>query len=278
MRIIISLTTIPTRISKLKPTIDSIKKQSIKPDKIVLNIPKKFSRTGEKYIIPKWIVRDKKITINHCGEDKGPIMKLFPTIFLENDPESIIISIDDDNCYGKHMIEELCKYSSQYNNAAFGSSGLILTNDHQSMSHSVHLNNVTVLEGFGAVAYKRKFFDEDFSEYVNKVCENIQCKLSDDITISNYLASKNIERKTIRTDKYSLGHVIYLPYGFKNDALHKGANNLIEESCVAERYIPALKYLAEKKILAFESNERDKELVKKKARIRTSILRNVFGI
>ena len=41
-KIIISLTTIPTRINLIEPVIDSLCKQVLKPNLIYINIPRKF--------------------------------------------------------------------------------------------------------------------------------------------------------------------------------------------------------------------------------------------
>ena len=44
MKFCVSLTTIPSRIENINITIDSINKQTIKPDKIFLNLPTEFRR------------------------------------------------------------------------------------------------------------------------------------------------------------------------------------------------------------------------------------------
>ena len=51
MKFVVSFTTSPERISKIKPMIDSILKQSMAPDLFLLNIPEVFPRTNKKYIL-----------------------------------------------------------------------------------------------------------------------------------------------------------------------------------------------------------------------------------
>ena len=49
MKFCVSLTTIPSRINNIKPTIESITKQSVKPNKIYLNLPNKFKRFKDEF-------------------------------------------------------------------------------------------------------------------------------------------------------------------------------------------------------------------------------------
>ena len=79
--IVISLTTSPKRISNLKPIIDNLFNQTMKPDKIVLNIPHIFKRTNQKYDIPKYLYHN-DIIINRV-DDIGPITKILPTFKLK---------------------------------------------------------------------------------------------------------------------------------------------------------------------------------------------------
>jgi hypothetical protein len=51
---------------------------------------------------------------------------------------------------------------------------------------------VSVVEGIYGVLYNPRLFDEEIGSYFCKVLENKQCFTSDDITISNYLAFKEI--------------------------------------------------------------------------------------
>ena len=53
MKYVISFTTSPLRIYKLEPVLNALVKQTRKPDLIVLNIPNRFKRTGERYIIAR---------------------------------------------------------------------------------------------------------------------------------------------------------------------------------------------------------------------------------
>lgn len=66
--IIITLTTIPSRLKYLDLTINSILSQDILPDKIIINIPLKYNNFLNDFIIPDNIIQNKNIIINRCTD------------------------------------------------------------------------------------------------------------------------------------------------------------------------------------------------------------------
>ncbi len=104
-RVIITFTTIPDRIEKIKPTINSILSQSQKVDQIRINIPLKSSK-GKKYVIPDWLKNCERVEIVRVPEDLGPSTKLLPAL-LDEGPNTRIIVIDDDVIYGEDTIKVL---------------------------------------------------------------------------------------------------------------------------------------------------------------------------
>jgi len=111
--IYISLTIIPQRIKYLSKTVNSLLKQSKKPDKIFINIPfkyKRFAETVEDDQIPKF--NNSTIEITRC-EDCGPGTKLLGSLNkLKKD--SLIILVDDDNVYEDYMVEKFYYYYSNF--------------------------------------------------------------------------------------------------------------------------------------------------------------------
>tara|TARA_B100000029_G_C17534276_1_gene944296 strand:- start:1012 stop:1743 length:732 start_codon:yes stop_codon:yes gene_type:complete len=103
--IYVSVTTIPPRIKNLEKSIESLLNQTLKPDKIFINIPVKYSRFEETIRvdqIPNF--KDSIIEIIK-GEDYGPGTKLLGSLHkLKKD--SLVILVDDDNLYEDYMIEK----------------------------------------------------------------------------------------------------------------------------------------------------------------------------
>ena len=101
-RVVVSLTTLPSRIGNVAKTLRSILGQTWIPDKIYLNLPVRTSR-GEKYAIPqnlaKLIESHPIIKINRPRRDYGPGTKLYPTLAKERGRNTRIITVDDDGEY-----------------------------------------------------------------------------------------------------------------------------------------------------------------------------------
>jgi hypothetical protein len=243
--ILVSLTTSPSRLLKLKKVINSIKRQTLLPSKIILNLPDKFGRTNEEYLIPEWIENDNFIYVNRCGEDYGPITKIFPTLFLSNNPETIIISIDDDIEYSNKLVEEFVKHSLCYD-VVFSTSNFNLIKNGEIDLSRRHFGYYNIIEGYGGIIYKRKFFQNDFFDYFNYIKNNRDCFFSDDLIISNYLSMKRIGKVCINNIYLDVKKNKILAYGNSKDALHNGANlNLYSNF---KRYKLAKNFLIKNKI------------------------------
>jgi hypothetical protein len=97
--VVLSLTTSPLRIKDLYKNLIMIHPALY--DKIHLNIPMKYKRTGESYDIPLELSTNDKIDIFRMPEDFGPATKSIPTIMRlrESVGKAVCISLDDDICY-----------------------------------------------------------------------------------------------------------------------------------------------------------------------------------
>ena len=96
--IYVSLTTIPKRIKNIKKSVDSLLGQTVKPDKIYINIPKKYKRfkeVVEENHIPKF--ERNIVEVTRC-EDFGPGTKLLGSL-KKFEKNSLVILADDDHIY-----------------------------------------------------------------------------------------------------------------------------------------------------------------------------------
>jgi hypothetical protein len=197
-KVIISLSTTPNRLSEtregwgIKPVIDRLVNMTYTNYEIHLNIPFINHKTEEEYIIPKWLIEleanNEKLKIFRC-HDYGSITKIVPTLKRINDPNVVIITVDDDLLYFDGFIEYHIKKMKQYPNSALGFAGLTAMNG--SCHHCTTLKEdtrVKILEGYKTVSYLRNFFEDDFfTEFVGQ-------SWSDDILISAYLGKRNIQK------------------------------------------------------------------------------------
>jgi hypothetical protein len=86
-------------------------------------------------------VLDNGLEIIPVGKDVGPYCKLFYALNGFNDPETIIITIDDDVNYPKNWLENLLKASEKYPDYAIGYRGRSFT------TNEINYNKSKVIEG-----------------------------------------------------------------------------------------------------------------------------------
>jgi len=262
-KFVISLTTSPKRLPHIGETINSMYRQNVKPDKIYLNIPPIFKRTSETY--PDEIPEKLKnafdnIVWNVVDEDVGPATKLHGALQLIPEDENVwIITIDDDILYLPYTIEMYARLIMALHPDippfAMGISSFSIVNG--ALKPIFDYGPTDVLEGYGSVCYHRKFFTKSWKTYLYKCIEDQNCRLSDDLFISNWLSLLNIKRIHMSIPwvnrKIMWANKCILPYGNDEDALHNGAGvESLETNNNIVRYSKAIAYLYTFKLLSKE--------------------------
>jgi hypothetical protein len=203
-KIIISLTTIPSRLNYhdpnggLQPVINRLLTLSYTNYEIHLNIPHIVKKTNEEYVIPSWLseITDSKLKIFRT-DDYGSMTKILPTILRTDENEDIIIIIvDDDLSYEDGFIEYHLEKRKQYPNAVIGFAGMRALNGTCHFCTTVTQDvRVKIIEGYKTASYKRSFFKSDFfTEFVGE-------SWSDDIILSAYMGKHYIEKWVVSYDK-----------------------------------------------------------------------------
>lgn len=225
--------------------INSILDQTRKPDLFLLNIPDTFARTGETYIVPKYI--RKSLTVNRIATDYGPATKILPAVMYlreragDYDPElTRIIYLDDDIAYPKRMIETYEKMISADDDNIWTSTGFDFVNMALNGKRT-HKDTATIAEGYGSVCVKLRTFGDDFVEYMTRytAADNQICRLSDDVILSNYYHRRNVGIHIMNIPGFMSIHDIWqdkkiLDYGNEADALHLGAGGTSDNN--VDRY------------------------------------------
>ncbi|MEM2986523.1 MAG: hypothetical protein QXV60_00280 [Nitrososphaerota archaeon] len=212
VRIVATFTTLPSRYDTLVHSIKSIKAQTVPVDVIYLTIPKRSKRLKIDYPqVPNEI--SSICYVVYIDDDFGPITKLYGALMYEEDPETIIISCDDDVIYNHNMVNKLLQHHKEHPNAAICSTGSLIGRGILFYSvlypiinkkfllagpcSSNHGRNVDIAYGVTGVLYLRKFFPPRSELYslFTLALENNNVFLNDDVLISGYLSSKNIKRK-----------------------------------------------------------------------------------
>ncbi|MEM0354166.1 MAG: hypothetical protein QXW79_01155 [Thermoplasmata archaeon] len=212
MRVVASLTTIPYNYSTLLVTLKTLLNQTYRLDAIYLGLPKNCRRLNKEYPpIPSEIAEI--CTIVPC-EDFGPITKLYGALVSEEDPDTVIITFDDDDKYAENLVEILLKHHLEFPNAAVGFGNRF---NHKIVDTDLPLEeldtfgniysvpneglNVDFLYGYSGVLYVRKFFpakEKLIMDFFNYAFIDNDAYCNDDVIISGYLSMHNIERRSFR--------------------------------------------------------------------------------
>ena len=110
--IIISLTSYPARIDTIHLTITTLLNQTMKPGQVVLWLSDDQFPNGEKDLPRKLInLKEKGLSINFC-DDLRPHKKYYYT--MKDNPDSYIVTVDDDIFYPENLVELLMATSEKY--------------------------------------------------------------------------------------------------------------------------------------------------------------------
>ena len=184
----ISLSSIPSRFQSVKEVINSLNRQTIKPDNIFLNIPFSYERFPEiKYVNIDTFkdIKDSNFQIVRC-KDYGPGTKLLGSISLLKNFDYVIL-VDDDHSYHPRMCEILNKYFRFNKDQAYsfftvkiydlimgqGADGFLI--------NSNHLEGILDFYNKYVKNYKYCFLNDDFwiSFFLKKFKNKQVCSLED---------------------------------------------------------------------------------------------------
>lgn len=200
-KVIVSVTTIPSRWDLLKKAVDSLVAQRFKPDHIYVVVPRTSKREGTPYNVPVWLKGHPRVEILDIETDFGPASKLLGPLSLNLDPDTIIVTFDDDSEYEEHVLEKLVDRAIRYPGAAIGFSGinverLIKTGEYELVYEQFGRRPqdptpANVIEGYCGVAYRAGFFD---AGVVGTLGYPEDVFFVDDFWFSGYLAKKGIPK------------------------------------------------------------------------------------
>lgn len=152
-RVVLTFTTTPEKIDKLKPMINSILDQTVRVNQIIMVIPEYIRN---KYKIPDYL-KD-IVTIIPSGKNYGEGTKLIPTLLREKESDTIIIAINDNIVYGKDFLQEMIEKSNKNPNT------IILENNNNSILVKPICFNIDVINR------GKEEFDNDW--FVSKAKNN----------------------------------------------------------------------------------------------------------
>jgi len=236
-RVYVSLSTSPTRISKLLPVLQTVDTEYV--ENILLALPQRYrNKEDGQYVIPPEIANFPKLKIIRRDQDLGPIMKLIPAVeeVKASDPEAIVITIDDDTGYPAGVFGQLIKAAIKQETVSaaiarnLDISGLdryqlmpsktLLSKPECYSGHEISYCDLVF--GYAGVAYKAKWVNTDLLTTLSTL--DPSCRTSDDLVISFGLALQNIPRVSVSNQYTPLP--TQFAFGFRADALQRGSGSL----------------------------------------------------
>lgn len=178
-RIIISFSTIPSRKKHLKSVLISLINQTIKPDKIYINVPKRYNRFKKTFKKPKFLEDKyfKDVEINYMAEDYGPATKFIGSLINDKiKDDDLLLITDDDVQKVKNWIDTLKTYHKDNRVTCFVEKNL----------------GKEIIWGYLGYIFKKSLFNiNDVLDFYSNVKD--KCYLVDDHWFTGFCHFKKIE-------------------------------------------------------------------------------------
>ena len=120
-RVVVTITSIPSRKDNLMKTIESINKGTVKPDCIYVNLPDFYPKFNESLDMSyvEQLEKIERVKVN-VTKDYGTLTDMIPILDREKD---LVVIVTDNSYYSKYFLEYLLKGYNEFN-CAVGYSGI----------------------------------------------------------------------------------------------------------------------------------------------------------
>lgn len=206
-KVIVSLTTVPSRIRWLKPTLISLLRQY--PDVIELNLAKLPLKQDVPWEIPSWLTALSAVQIFWLDQDYGPASKFIPSIERHAHEDCAICVVDDDMIYPQNLLSNLLQAQRAYHQpAVFCASGHKIWRDLDSSrpqpryeNRSKERTQVAIIQGCGGYLIQPNYFNLDqLKAILTLPGDSVK---QDDVWISGLLSQSNISKFRVKVGKRS---------------------------------------------------------------------------
>ena len=195
-RLVVSLTTVPERMTLLGPVLRSLTDQTVAADRIILWRPETSRRSGLAYPDPGPLPPG--VEVLPCT-DEGPATKLLPALIAE--PEACIVVVDDDVIYPVDFLEQLLAAHRRDRHAAIGWRGWSIVEGrhpkrfpHVFATALAKPRSVDILLGTWGYLVPPGTFDASVHDFEGFPAES---RFVDDVWFSGHMARRGVRRLVI---------------------------------------------------------------------------------
>jgi hypothetical protein len=204
------MTVIPTREESLIRAILSIQAGTVKPNAMYVNIPKAYARFKEPInpeLIP--VLKHLGVNVNILEHDRACFNKILPTLEFEKDPDTLIVTMDDDMTYSPLYIQGLLQGWNEfggvvgYSGLAYPETSLKIRGKLEYFIAQGHGESVELLEdGFGTMF---KLDAVQGFPYIDPLTADMDPTfyLSDDYVFCRFYDSKKITKRLVAYEHIS---------------------------------------------------------------------------
>jgi hypothetical protein len=233
-QVIVSLTSFPLRIDKVWMVVETMFRQTIRPDKIVLTLSE--LQFKEKKIPKKLLEQTQRgLEIIWTNDDLRSHKKYY--YVMQKYPNAIVITVDDDILYEKNLIRKLLDFNQTYPNCILCNWGSIKAGKEYSKWKNLLFefrapSYSTLQIGVGGVLYPVGSLYKDV--FRKEIFLNI-CPLADDIWLNTMALLNNT--KIVKTDyQYYYIPILYKD-NFELNKINIGENqNNVQINKLLKRY------------------------------------------
>lgn len=178
----VSLTTLPSRIALLEPTLDSLLAQSRRPDHFYVCVPHHSLRERAPYVLPGFLTANPRIEVIRC-RDYGPATKLLGCLDRIPHPSCLVV-VDDDLVYEPFVLERL--YDAQRANPRCSYS-----------FHVYDIGRIRIGQGADGLSFHSVNL-EGIGEFARLALASPDLFVFDDLWISVFLANRRVSIRSLQ--------------------------------------------------------------------------------
>lgn len=209
MKLIATLTTLPSRIAFIEPVLVSILSQSLPPDEVHLQVPAHSLKEDCTYKLPDFLFNHQKVRVVEQDTDYGPATKWLTPLDYLHGQEALLLIMDDDCHYPPNMVAQLYRQYEKNPVRVYCSTGGVLTGKEirqYKVAEQPQKNALTVLtenqemmpvdtvQGFSLVLFSVDLIP---AALINQLKQVELAQLADDIVLSGMFEKADVQRMQI---------------------------------------------------------------------------------